>query len=129
MMMARMAPRVHGHSVVRKMSSLNMLNEPYALARAISANGSRGCCVYDYEAKRMAASHPSLEPLAEYLNNECADFLQHEAMFFEVGKESGALMGAFIWNTVRGQAAGGIRLRPYENVADYVCDGLRLVRS
>jgi leucine dehydrogenase len=74
----------------------------------------------------MAASHPSLEPLAEYLNNECADFLQHEAMFFEVGKESGALMGAFIWNTVRGQAAGGIRLRPYENVADYVCDGLRL---
>jgi glutamate dehydrogenase/leucine dehydrogenase len=47
-------------------------------------------------------------------------------MFFEVGQQSGALMGAFLWNTRRGQAAGGIRLRPYESVEEYICDGLRL---
>lgn len=120
--------RASAHTA-RSMSSLGMLEEPYALARAISENGSRGCVTFDYEAKRMIASHASLGPLADYLNNDCADCQEHEGMFFEVGERSGALMGAFVWNTVRGQAAGGIRLRPYEDVADYVCDGLRLVRK
>ena len=35
-------------------------------------------------------------------------------------------MGAFIWNTKRGQGGGGIRLRPYSDTEEYVRDGMRL---
>jgi hypothetical protein len=34
-------------------------------------------------------------------------------MFFEVGKKSGCLMGAFLHSTIRGQAHGGVRYWPY----------------
>lgn len=34
-----------------------------------------------------------------------------------MGATSDTLMGAFIWNTNRGQACGGIRMRPYATCA------------
>ena len=110
----------------RAFSSLGLKDEPYALADAIRASGPCGYVVFDYDQEKAIASHPPLQPLADYLNNDCADYIKHEGMFFEVGEQSGAILGAFIWNTRRGQAAGGIRLRPYDSVEEYVCDGLRL---
>jgi len=44
----------------------------------------------------------------------------------EVGKESGLLMGAFLWWTHRGQGCGGIRLQPYSGFEAYIRDGMRL---
>jgi len=36
------------------------------------------------------------------------------------------ILGAYLWRTVRGQGCGGIRLRHYGTVEEYVRDGLRL---
>jgi glutamate dehydrogenase/leucine dehydrogenase len=76
----------------------------------------------------LAASHPLLEPLAKELGN-APDFDAHEAVFLEVGPESGALHGAFLHKTVRGQGAGGVRNRRYGGVREFVADGLRLSRG
>lgn len=72
-------------------------------------------------------SHKGLEPFVTYLkdpNNGC--WKDHEAMFFEVGKTSGCLMGAFLHSTIRGQAHGGVRYWPYASMESFIHDGLRL---
>merc|ERR1712137_1289510 len=67
-----------------------------------------------------------LQDLQEYCANHHHDYKNHEGAFFEVGKRTGSLLGAFVWRTNRGQACGGIRLWEYETFGDYVNDGLRL---
>jgi hypothetical protein len=52
--------------------------------------------------------------------------MEHEGVFFEVGSVGGALMGAFIWRTNRGQGCGGIRSREYPSAREWLRDGLRL---
>ncbi len=52
--------------------------------------------------------------------------MEHEGVFFEVCEQAGALMGAFIWRTNRGQGCGGIRSREYPSARDWLRDGLRL---
>ena len=52
--------------------------------------------------------------------------MEHEGVFFEVGRQGGALMGAFIWRTNRGQGCGGIRSREYPSAREWLRDGLRL---
>jgi glutamate dehydrogenase/leucine dehydrogenase len=75
---------------------------------------------------QLVASHPKLEALAEMLREDERDYLEHEGLFFEVGPNSGALFGAFVHRTVRGQGAGGLRHWPYPTVEAFVRDGLRL---
>jgi glutamate dehydrogenase/leucine dehydrogenase len=58
-----------------------------------------------------------------------ADFAAHEAIFLEVGVKTGALLSAFVHQTVRGQAAGGVRHWPYATLGDFLRDGLRLARG
>ncbi len=70
-----------------------------------------------------------LEPLADWLLANRRDFDAHEAIFVERGEQSGALFGAFIHKTVRGQAQGGLRFWPYPNVMDFLSDGLRLAQG
>ena len=107
-----------------------MSDHPYALANALNAAGKRrGFIVTSSDGdNELVASHACLEPLADFLRDpiDCPDYLGHEACFFEVGPRSGALLGAFLWNTMRGAAGGGIRLIRYDSVASYVTDGLRL---
>ena len=57
------------------------------------------------------------------------DFAEHEAMFFEVGETTGALLAAFLHQTTRGQGAGGVRHWRYATFGDFVKDGLRLSRG
>lgn len=76
---------------------------------------------------QQIASHPVLQPIASFLTSDSkSDFDQHEALFFGISPRTGDLLSAFLWKTHRGQACGGIRLRPYRTVEEYIRDGLRL---
>ena len=82
---------------------------------------------HDESAKgNVAASHSSLEFLAEMMRQDERDWLNHEGMYFELGRRTNVVLGAYVWNTSRGQACGGIRMRSYTRTEDYVRDGLRL---
>ncbi|HEX7670957.1 MAG TPA: Glu/Leu/Phe/Val dehydrogenase dimerization domain-containing protein, partial [Polyangiaceae bacterium] len=80
------------------------------------------------EGTRLATSHDFLEPFARAIESE-RNFDGHEAIFFEIGRDTGALLSAFLHRTVRGQGAGGVRHWPYESMTALVKDGLRLSRG
>ncbi len=85
--------------------------------------------IYDKKAKKVLASHPALQELADAIMNDSRDFDQHEGLFFQIDPEHKTLQGAFVHRTVRGQAAGGTRYWHYETVEDYLRDGLRLAKG
>ena len=100
---------------------------PYDLAAALrSAGKSRAWIRHDPATNTVVGSHPVLDPLVDFCANDEVDWHGHEGLFFEVGKDTGALMGAFTWWSMRGQPCGGIRLRPYDTLEDYLRDGMRL---
>jgi len=82
--------------------------------------------VYDSEKKKLAASHPQLQPIADYFLNDKRDFIEHEGWFCKISEEYRMLLGAFVHRTNRGQAAGGVRYWSYDTIEDYFRDGLRL---
>lgn len=97
---------------------------------ALARSGSRRAYfVWDEAQGELRASSTELEPIARDLARNFPDFDAHEAIFVEVGAQTGALLGAFLHRTVRGQGAGGVRHWPYATLEDYLCDGLRLARA
>jgi glutamate dehydrogenase/leucine dehydrogenase len=102
---------------------------PHEFAEALRGGSGRGHLVRDGESLTYRASHDALEDLAAALNGGIPGCAGHEAVFFQVGPESGALFSAFVHNTVRGQAQGGLRHWPYESMGDLMRDGLRLSRA
>lgn len=95
------------------------------LAAEMHAAGVKRAVVYtDPESQKIIGSHAVLDPIVEFLSQDRIDYNKHEAMFFEANGQ--AVMGAFLWNTRRGQGCGGIRLREYDSVEGYVRDGMRL---
>lgn len=100
-----------------------------AFAETLKSLGSRRAYVYTEPRDRtVVASHGALSGLAEAVAVD-ANYFGHQACFFEVGRESDHLLGAFVHKTRRGQAAGGVRFWKYSTLADYVRDGLRLSRG
>lgn len=87
---------------------------------------SRFYFVHDEETKKVLPSHPQLQPMAEFFQNDRRDFLEHEGMFFQITREHETLQGAFIHRTCRGQAAGGVRYWHYDRIEDFMRDGMRL---
>ncbi len=85
--------------------------------------------VYNPQTQTMQSSHPQLQPLAEFIQSDPRDFMQHEGLFFQVSPEYDTLQGAFVHRTVRGQAAGGVRYWDYPTVEDYLRDGMRLAKG
>lgn len=85
--------------------------------------------VYDPRSDTVRSSNAELEPIARRIRGNERDFDRHEAVFLALGPETGALFGAFIHRTTRGQAAGGVRLWPYETSDAFIQDGLRLARG
>lgn len=81
------------------------------------------------EARGLSCSSPVLEPVRQALLENQRDFDRHVAVFLEIGKQSGALLAAFIHCAERGQASGGVRYWEYESVSDILSDGLRLSRG
>lgn len=84
----------------------------------------RGYIVYDKN--QVYTSSPLFQQLADFVVNDKRDFLEHEAIFIELSKETQHLFAAFIHKTVRGQAQGGVRYWPYSTMEAFVRDGLRL---
>ncbi|MEZ0374973.1 MAG: class I tRNA ligase family protein, partial [Candidatus Sericytochromatia bacterium] len=79
-----------------------------------------------YENGQFQLSHPKiLAPLQAFLELS-QDFANHEGIFF--GREDGldAVFWAFVHDTRRGLAQGGLRFAPYACVADVLVDGMRL---
>jgi len=89
-------------------------------------NIQRAYIVYDDKNGTPKVSHPELQELSNFFAADKVDFRQHEGVFLSVGARTQCLMGAFVWNTCRGQACGGIRLWQYQNMEQYLRDGLRL---
>ena len=100
--------------------------DPDDFARELARHGGRALLYWDHDRNCMVADAPWLEPLAAWCNADTRDMLRHEAIAFGVGPETGALFGAFVHRTVRGQAAGGLRFWPYATLESFVRDGLRL---
>ncbi len=109
----------------RLMSSL-LATTPQAFVDPLRSVGGRGYVVRRADSGQLESSHSLLDPVRELLEHDPRDFLDHEGVFFEVGKESGALLAAFVHRTTRGQAAGGLRHWPYPTLEALVRDGLRL---
>lgn len=85
--------------------------------------------VTDKETGKVIPSHIQLQPIADLIENDTRDFMQHEGAFFQVNQQFSTLQGAFVHRTCRGQAAGGIRYWSYDSVEDYIRDGLRLSKG
>ncbi|MFN8673763.1 MAG: class I tRNA ligase family protein [Candidatus Sericytochromatia bacterium] len=79
-----------------------------------------------FENGEFKLSHPDiLEPVKVFLELS-QDFSKHEGIF--IGREDGldSLFFAFVHDTRRGLAQGGLRFASYEKFADVITDGLRL---
>ncbi|KAJ3362832.1 hypothetical protein GGF32_005233 [Allomyces javanicus] len=78
------------------------------------------------------ASHAAVANLIPWLEEDMLagrDFDKHEGIFVSVGRKSRVLMSAFVYNTVRGPGAGGVRHCIYDTVESLFRDGLRLSRG
>jgi glutamate dehydrogenase/leucine dehydrogenase len=82
--------------------------------------------VYDEKNSSLKISHPALQPIADFLQNDKRDFQKHEGIFIQLSSKYDMLLGAFVHRTNRGQAAGGVRYWNYYTLEDYLRDGLRL---
>ena len=94
-----------------------------------SSNIKRFYFVFDSKTQKLNASHPELQQLANEIATGNNDFMQHEGMFFQLSSQYDILFGAFIHQTNRGQASGGLRYWQYENMYDFFHDGMRLAKG
>ena len=77
----------------------------------------------------LVASHPeALAPIVE-LMQASADFAGHEAVFIGRDDAFPTLFFAFVHDTHRGLAQGGLRFASYATAGDLLRDGLRLSRG
>lgn len=79
-----------------------------------------------FENGQFQLSHPKiLQPVQSFLELS-QDFADHEGIF--LGREEGldSLFWAFVHDTRRGLAQGGLRFHRYRSLADVLVDGLRL---
>lgn len=103
---------------------------PEDLTNALLQSGRRRALfALDEVTGTLFSNDPNAAPLTAYLNGNDRDFGQHCAVFLEVGRDTGALLMAFLHRVQRGQGAGGVRHWRYERVRDALDDGLRLSRG
>lgn len=98
-------------------------------SRLREAGVQRAYVVWDDDDRRFRASHPTLDPLARAFDADERDADRHEGVFLCLGPDTGALHGAFVHRTCRGQGAGGVRFWRYPDVGSFLTDGLRLSRG
>ena len=79
-----------------------------------------------YENGRFLLSHEALRPIEAFLELS-HDFSDHEAIFLAPSPDKfRTVFAAFVHDTRRGLAQGGLRLWPYATLAALLADGLRL---
>ena len=92
-------------------------------------NIKRFSLVYDKKSDKVQVSDPLLQEIADFINNDKRDFMQHEGMFFQVSEVYDTLFAAFIHKTNRGQASGGLRYWQYDSMQGFIRDGMRLAKG
>lgn len=107
------------------MSLVDLSPEAFA-SHLLSLGQRRAYFVHDATSGQLRVSHPELAPVADFLLAGNRDYRQHEGVFLAVGERSGALFGAFVDRSCRGQGQGGLRYWPYGSLAAFLRDGLRL---
>ncbi len=85
--------------------------------------------IYDDKNNKVFASHPQLQPIADFIQEDQRDFMQHEGLFFQISQKHDTLQGAFVHRTIRGAGAGGVRYWQYDTMENYLRDGLRLAKG
>jgi glutamate dehydrogenase/leucine dehydrogenase len=78
-----------------------------------------------YENGKFDVSHEELQPIRAFFELS-PDFAHHEGVFFEREQGIDTIFTAFVHDTRRGLAQGGLRLQAYATMADLLTDGLRL---
>jgi glutamate dehydrogenase/leucine dehydrogenase len=102
-------------------------HDPGVFANELRQRGRRRASLVG-AVEGVSASDTWLEPLAGDVA-ALPDFAGHEALFLEVGKETGCLYAAAIHCTARGQGLGGLRHQSYASLGEVLRDGLRLSRG
>lgn len=127
-MLSRLVPRVQARRQLGAVArAYCVTSDVSSLISEMKENGvTRGYIVYDDKQKKLRSSHAVFEPIAQFMENDPVDYKSHEAFFFQISPRTGALMSACVYNTTRGQAAGGVRFRPYSNIEEFLRDGMRL---
>lgn len=110
-------------------TSLLELNPQQFIQYLQQNNLNRFSLVYDKKNDVVNVSDTRLQELADFINQDKRDFMQHEGMLFQVSEQYDTLFGAFIHKTNRGQASGGLRYWPYESMEDFLRDGMRLSKG
>ncbi len=108
---------------------MNNLNIENFISLLKKHNISRFHFVFNTKNKKVEASHEILQELANFISKDTRDFEEHEGMFFQLTEKYDVLQGAFVHRTKRGQAAGGVRFWQYDNIEDYLRDGMRLAKG
>ena len=86
---------------------------PYEFVKFLKLKKISRCyIVFDKETGKAKASHPELQEIADFLEQDTLDYRQHEGVFFQVGIRTGCLLGTYIWKTSRGQAVSNIYSSP-----------------
>ncbi len=79
--------------------------KPYDFVKFMKKNEMKRCfVVYDKTSHYVRTSSGLLQDLQKFCEDDKIDYKDHEGFFMEIGKRSGALLGAFVWQTNRGQA-------------------------
>ena len=78
---------------------------------------------------KVVSSHPQLNEIAQYFQNDKVNFNNHEGLFFQVDKKTDILFSANVHKSKRGQAQGGTRFWTYNTVLDFFNDGIRLSKG
>lgn len=88
---------------------------------------SRACVLF--ENGEFTLSHPQILAPVQAFFELSQDFSNHEGVF--IGREDGipTLFFAFVHDTRRGLAQGGLRFWRYDSVAEVLMDGLRLAQG
>ena len=112
-----------------KHTSLIELNPQQFIQYLKQNNLKRFSLVYDKETNKVNASHSCLQEIADFINTDKRDFMQHEGMLFQLSEKYDVLFCAFIHLTNRGQASGGLRYWHYSTLEEILRDGMRLSKG
>lgn len=67
--------------------------------------------VWNEAEQKILGSHPELKEIEDWLNSDKnVHYKKHEAIFLALGMRTNSLLGAFLWNTNRGQAVSSLFL-------------------
>jgi len=118
-----------GHTNMLYNSSL-LQKSPVDFIHYLKSNKiNRFYLVYDKQQAKVVTSNPLVQDVADFINEDKRDFMQHEGMFFQVNQEFDILQAAFMHKTNRGQASGGLRFWKYNSMEDFLRDGMRLSKG